>query len=102
MSRAAAYELMRQSSVAGVPGEMFAEIVSGGCCEFTIIFKPGRNLGSAISRESGVTLYASQSQMSKFDQIKIGYREDLSGGGFFFQGPTINVNPCGNCFSFSK
>ena len=93
---------MRQSSVAGIPGEMFAEIVSGGCSDFTIIFKPGRNLGSAISRESGVTLYAKQSQIAQFDRINIGYREDLSGGGFFFQGPTIKVSPCGNCFSFLK
>ena len=102
LSRAAAHELMRQSAVAGIPGEMYAEIVSGGCSDYTIIFKPGRNLGTAITRESGVTLYAQPNQISQFIGIRIGYRENLSGGGFCFTGQRICVNPCGNCFLFTK
>ena len=102
LSRAAAHELMRQSAVAGIPGEMFAEIVGGGCSDHTIIFKPGKNLGTAIAREAGVTVYAQSSQLSQFNGIRIGYREDLSGGGFYFVGQNIRVNPCGNCFEFTR
>ena len=102
LTKRAALEMMRQTSVAGIPGEMFAELVSGGCSEYSIVFEPGRNSGLAISRESGVTLYVKQDQLEKFKEIVIDYRENLSGGGFFMEGKNIQVGSCGNCFSIKK
>ena len=96
----AALELMRQSAVAGIPGEMHAEVVSGGCSDFAIVFKAGRNSGEPISRESGVTLYSKAEQVRLFSGMVIDYQESLSGGGFFLSGKTIDVSSCGNCFSF--
>ena len=94
--------MMRQTSVAGIPGEMFAELVSGGCSDYSIVFEPGRNSGLAASRESGVTLYVKQEQLKKFKNIVIDYRENLSGGGFFVEGNNIQVSSCGNCFSIKR
>lgn len=99
LTKRAALEMMRQTSVAGIPGEMFAELVSGGCSDYSIVFEPGRNSGLAASRESGVTLYVKQEQLKKFKNIVIDYRENLSGGGFFVEGNNIQVSSCGNCFS---
>lgn len=96
----AALELMRQSSLAGIPGEMHAEIVTGGCSDYAIMFKAGRNSGEPISRESGVTLYASANQVRLFSGITIDYQESLSGGGFYLSGTVIEVSSCGNCFCF--
>ncbi len=96
----AAKELMRQSAVAGIPGEMHAEVVSGGCSDCAIVFKAGRNSGEPISRESGVTLYSTAEQVRLFSGMVIDYQESLSGGGFFLSGKTIDVSSCGNCFSF--
>ncbi len=100
LTSTAALELMRQSAVAGIPGEMHAELVSGGCSDYAIVFKAGRNSGEPISRESGVTLYSSAEQVKLFSGIVIDYQESLSGGGFFLSGKLIDVSSCGNCFSF--
>lgn len=96
----AASELMRQSAVAGIPGEMHAEVVSGGCSDFAITFKAGRHSGEPISRESGVTLYSQAEQVKLFAGLMIDYQESLSGGGFVLSGAAIDVSSCGNCFSF--
>lgn len=102
LTKRAALEMMRQTSVAGIPGEMFAELVSGGCSDYSIVFEPGRNSGLPASRESGVTLYVKKEQLEKFKDIVIDYRENLSGGGFFVEGNNIHASTCGNCFSMTK
>jgi Fe-S cluster assembly iron-binding protein IscA len=79
---------------------MHAELVSGGCSDYAIVFKAGRHSGEPISRESGVTLYSNAEQVGLFAGIVIDYQESLSGGGFFLTGKSIDVSSCGNCFSF--
>ena len=96
----AAKELMRQSAFAGIAGEVFIDIVTGGCSEYSIVFSPGHRRGVPISRESGVTLYADYEDVKDFEGIRIDYRESLAGGGFVLSGDTINVCNCGNCFSY--
>ena len=100
LSKAAAQELMRQSAFAGIAGEVFVDIVRGGCSEYSIVFSPGHRKGYPISRESGVTLYVDHDDVEGFKGIRIDYRESLAGGGFVLSGDTINVCGCGNCFSY--
>ena len=100
LTKNAAKELLRQSAFSGLPGEMFADIVQGGCSDYSLAISPGRRTGEPIARESGVTLFADPEKAGLFERIEINYQESLAGGGFYLSGETINVCACGNCFSF--
>ena len=100
LTKNAAKELLRQSAFSGLPGEMFADIVQGGCSDYSLAISLGRRTGEPIARESGVTLFADPEKAGLFERIEINYQESLAGGGFYLTGDTINVCACGNCFSF--
>ena len=99
LSKSAAKELLRQSAFSGIPGEMFADITSGGCSDYSLVISPGRRTGDPIARESGVTLFADLDKVKLFEKVEINYQESLAGGGFYITGETIDVCACGNCFS---
>ena len=100
LTKNAAKELLRQSAFSGIPGEMFADIIPGGCSDYSVAISTGRRTGEPIARESGVTLFADPAKVELFKSIEINYQESLAGGGFYLTGDTINVCACGNCFSF--
>ena len=99
LSKSAAKELLRQSAFSGIPGEMFADIKTGGCSDYSLVISPGRRTGEPIARESGVTLFADPDKVKLFEKLQINYQESLAGGGFYITGETIDVCACGNCFS---
>ena len=102
ISQSAASELSRQSSFGGSPGEMSIDLVEDKYCSegwMHIKLRPGRCIGSPISRTEGVTLYADVKKSNLLKDLKLDYYGDLSGGGFLISTPKNAIRcSCGSGF----
>ena len=105
ISPEAAAELVRQSAFAGTPGSMKIDLMEDKGEEgwLHIRLLPGANGGIPIVRTEGVTLFASQDQLSLLKGLKLNYFGDLSGGGFLISTPEgAQSCACGSGFRFTK
>lgn len=101
LSASAASELGRQAAVAGTPGLMHLDLVTGGCEHWTIRIRPGHLAGVPLARADGVTLYAPAEQMELLTGLTLDFRGDLSGGGFLVR-PCEGVLSCACGSAFSR
>lgn len=100
ITAAAAAELGRQAAVAGTPGQMHLELVSGSCEDHVIRLQPGAMAGLPIARADGITLHAPAAQVQALEGLCLDYRGDLSGGGFLVTARSgIRCCPCGSAFT---
>lgn len=97
---AAAAELGRQAAVAGTPGQMHLDLVSGSCEAHVIRLQPGAMGGIPVARGDGITLHAPPAQVTKLGGLCLDYRSDLSGGGFLVTARSgIRSCACGSAFT---
>ena len=89
----AAAELCRQAAVAGTPGLMHLDLLSGGCEAWTIRLRPGHLAGQPVARADGVTLHAPEQQLPLLTGLVLDFRGDLSGGAFLVRA-SEGVHPC--------
>jgi Fe-S cluster assembly iron-binding protein IscA len=100
ISASAAAELGRQAAVAGTPGLMHLDLVSGSCEQHVIRLRPGHLAGIAMARADGVTLHAPEEQLHLLEGLCLDYRGDLSGGGFLISPQdSVRCCLCGSAFS---
>ncbi len=101
ISATAVAELNRQAAFSGTPGIMHIDLLDDNSTEGWkfIRIRPGKNNGVPIARADGVTLYAPQDQIALFQNLKLNYFGDLSGGGFLISTPIgAEASPCGSGF----
>ena len=101
ISASAAAELGRQAAVAGTPGVMHLDLVSGSCEQHVIRLRPGHLAGIAMARADGVTLHAPEKQLHLLEGLCLDYRGDLSGGGFLIT-RVEGIEPCACGSAFSR
>ena len=100
ITAAAAAELGRQAAVAGTPGQMHLDLVSGSCETNVIRIQPGAMGGIPIARGDGITLHAPATQAQDLGGLCLDYRSDLSGGGFLVTARTgVRSCACGSAFT---
>ena len=100
ITNSAAAELGRQAAVAGTPGLMHLDLVSGSCETHTIRLQPGAMGGIPVARGEGVTLHAPAAQSAQLAGLCLDYRSDLSGGGFLITASSgIRSCACGSAFT---
>ena len=100
ITSAAAAELGRQAAVAGTPGQMHLDLVTGSCETHVIRLQPGAMGGVPVARGDGITLHAPAAQIRELNGLCLDYRCDLSGGGFLITARAgIRSCACGSAFT---